>query len=111
MIKLTDKKQLQETMEQRDETLVFFYAPMCGTCEIARSYIEIVEKTDDKYSVYEIDLNFLKDEARQWEVQSVPCLIKFKGMEPVRKMYAFESVTNVFEWIKQDYKKLEGEVR
>lgn len=111
MIKTDNTNNLLEILEQQQKTFVYFYAPMCGTCQMARRFIEMVEQVEGEAFVYEIDLNFLKTQAREWEVQSVPCLILFIGSNPEKKLYAFESVSKVFEWVKEDNKTSEGEVR
>ncbi|WP_416149762.1 thioredoxin family protein [Salipaludibacillus sp. HK11] len=85
---------------ETDATLwVFLYAPMCGTCEIARSFITMVEKVKEIEFVCEMDLNLAKDQAREWEIESVPCLVEFSHGEIQQKLYAFESVSTVFEFI------------
>ncbi|MGJ9381989.1 MULTISPECIES: thioredoxin family protein [Salipaludibacillus] len=111
MIKKETRNNLLETFEKQQRTFVYFYAPMCGTCLMARKFIEMVEQVEGEDFVYEFDLNFLKTEAYEWEVQSVPCLILFNGNKPEKKLYAFESVTKVFEWVKENNKTRQGEVQ
>ncbi|PYZ94560.1 thiol reductase thioredoxin [Salipaludibacillus keqinensis] len=98
MKKIDSREQLLNKLNTEPQIWVYFYAPMCGTCEIARSFIKMVEQVRENEFVHEVDLNFLKNEAFQWEVQSVPCLIYFERGEPQKKLYAFESVSTVFEF-------------
>ncbi|WP_280768173.1 thioredoxin family protein [Salipaludibacillus daqingensis] len=99
MKRITNREQLMSKIEAEQQTWVFFYAPLCGTCELGRSFISMVEKVIENDFVYEMDLNLCKDEAPIWEIQSVPCLVEFSNNKVVDKLYAFESVSTVYEFI------------
>ncbi len=100
MKRINSRKELIEQLEKQSTKWVFFYAPLCGTCELARTFISMVEKVNEDEFVFEMDLNLCKNEAYEWQIQSVPCLVKFSGGQIERqKLYAFESVSTVFEFI------------
>lgn len=91
-----------ERINKGDEVWVYFYTPLCGTCDLARSFLEMTEKVSGRSFIYDIDLNYYKQEAAHWEIKSVPCLVKFKNNVPEKKLYAFKSVSNVYDFIFAD---------
>lgn len=78
--------------------LVYFYTPMCGTCQMASKMLEIVEQLT-KVAIGKMNLNFYPDLAQQWRVQSVPCLLFVKDGAVVEMIYAFHSVPFLLEKI------------
>ncbi|MCR6096464.1 thioredoxin family protein [Salipaludibacillus agaradhaerens] len=78
---------------------IYLYTPLCGTCQLARSFIELAEKAYGESFIYELDLNYFKNGAQLWGIESVPCLVKIAEGKPIKKLYAFESVSTVFEFI------------
>ncbi|MCR6110708.1 thioredoxin family protein [Bacillus sp. A301a_S52] len=80
-------------------TWIYLYTPLCGTCQLARTFIELAEKAYGKSFIYELDLNYFKNGAHLWEIESVPCLVQVVEGKPIKKLYAFESVSTVFEFI------------
>lgn len=99
MKRINSREQLIRQLESHRTSWVFLYAPMCGTCDLARSFISMVEKIKEEEFVNEMDLNLCKNEAYEWQIQSVPCLVKFSNSQVEQKLYAFESVSTVFEFI------------
>ena len=78
--------------------VIYFYTPMCGTCQLAEkllSYVELL--VDEKIEKYNI--NYERELASKLKIESVPCLVKIDG-EKVEKLYAFSDVTNLYEWMK-----------
>lgn len=77
--------------------LLYLYTPLCGTCNVAGRMLEIVEKLLPQFVWGKCDLNYFPDEAVAWQIESVPCLVIFKGTTIVEKIYAFHSVTYLYE--------------
>lgn len=109
MNRINSRKELMSELGNKGINWVFFYAPLCGTCELARTFISMVEKVKEEEFVNEMDLNLCKDEAREWQIQSVPCLVKFSDDLIEEKLYAFESVSTVFEFINKKHKVKKGD--
>lgn len=103
MIRLEKEEHLLTNFMNKDKvSFIYFYTPMCGTCHLAKRFLQIVEKMDNVPTIYEADINYFKVIAKEWEIESVPCFIAFRESKVVDKMYAFESVTKVYEFIQQN---------
>ncbi|MCE7792121.1 thioredoxin family protein [Salipaludibacillus sp. CUR1] len=100
MESVNDYKSLKYRLQSEKQVWVYFYAPLCGTCELARYFLNIVEKAEQAEVAIEADLNYFKKEAEVWGIESVPCLVRFEDGKPESKLYAFESVSNVYDFIK-----------
>jgi thioredoxin-like negative regulator of GroEL len=84
-------------------TLVYFYTPFCGTCAAAKKMLNLaLEASEIECPAFSCDLNFAPHLAEKWEIQSVPCLIWFCDGEAKKKVYAFHSVSFLFDWFKSD---------
>jgi thioredoxin 1 len=84
----------------RKPVAVYIHSPLCGTCQLARNMLEIVEQSLPDIDLYEMDVNLLHDTVREWQVESVPCIaILFRG-QVVKKVYAMHSVSNLYELLR-----------
>lgn len=79
--------------------LVYFYTPMCGTCQVAGKMLGVVEEIVD-IEIGKMNLNFYPGLAVEYAVESVPCLLFIREGEVVETLYAFRSVMNLLEKIK-----------
>ncbi|ALC82290.1 MULTISPECIES: thioredoxin family protein [Bacillus] len=97
-------KELQEkeVMNINDPTyLVYLYTPLCGTCKVGGKMLEVVEEMLPSIPFYKINLNFSPRLAKQWKVESVPCYILLSGNDIVNMEYTFQSVSHLYDTIKQ----------
>ena len=79
---------------------VFIYSPFCGTCHLAREMLGIIEKMDDEDIFYEMNASLFPEFMQEHQVSSVPCLLIWKDRKVEEKVYAFESVTKIFNLMK-----------
>ena len=94
-------KQWQETMQQERVAAFYLYTPMCGTCAVASKMLAVTEQLLPDVAFGKGNINFMEEVARHYEVESVPCLLIAKNGEYVQKIYAFQSVTNLYEILKK----------
>jgi len=99
MIDLT-KEQLQ-LIEKEDQFILYLYTPLCGTCQLAKKMLTIVEEAIPSISIYMKDLNYIPTYAEKWQIESVPCLLIFQNGEIKLKKYAFHSLEHIYEVIQQ----------
>ncbi|MRX72019.1 thiol reductase thioredoxin [Bacillus lacus] len=92
-----------EIAAHMDDEVFFLYlfAPMCGTCQLAKKMLLVVEEMQKDTNLYSSNLNYLPNEAKQWEIESVPCLLIFHSGAIVKKIYAFHSIQHLSEIISQ----------
>jgi thioredoxin-like negative regulator of GroEL len=80
--------------------LIYFYTPLCGTCQLASRMLHVIENMVD-VTIGKMNLNFYPELAEKFEIESVPCLLFIKDGELVEMIYAFHSVPFLYEKIKQ----------
>ncbi len=101
MIREYEKKDILELEENMDTSFLYLYTPMCGTCQVAGKMINIVAELFPLFKWGMINLNFIPDLAKAWEIESVPCLLIFKQNQIQQRIYAFHSVPFLYDSIKQ----------
>lgn len=90
-------EQWQAAMQNKKVAALYFYTPMCGTCEVASKMLNIVEISFPSLQIGKMDINYVQELAFKYKIESVPCLIVAKNGEITNKVYAFESVTKLYE--------------
>ena len=87
-----------ETAAERNDMAAFYlYTPLCGTCQVASRMIDVVTEMLPDLPIGKADLNFHGEVAMKYAVESVPCLLIARKGEPVEKVYAFRSVSYLYE--------------
>ncbi|MBM7551265.1 thioredoxin family protein [Thalassobacillus pellis] len=81
--------------------LTFIHSPFCGTCKVARKMLETIEKTWDKAIFYELNATLHPEFMKQYQIESVPCLLITSGPRVVEKVYAFHSVPYMYKLVSQ----------
>jgi thioredoxin 1 len=89
---------LQHHVENHKRSLVYFYTPMCGTCALAETYLDIAAEMDSVPPVLKVDINFSPQTAEKWKIESVPCLVLIDNNRLEKKMYAFENVLKIYNF-------------
>ncbi|EAC9890944.1 thioredoxin family protein [Listeria monocytogenes] len=80
--------------------VVFFFTPMCGSCQIASRLVDVVLDADSLHAeVRKVDLNYVPEIAQSLEITSVPALVKFKSGQPVDLSYQLHDATTIFEFL------------
>lgn len=91
------KNQLLEEIDKEQISVIYFYAPMCGTCQLAKRMLEVTKELFPGFHYGMLDVNYVPDLAVKWEIESVPCLMIFQNGEILEKAYAFHSVEHLFQ--------------
>lgn len=95
-------EQINSLTELEANGFVYFYTPSCGTCAIAKSYLDIVKEIPEVPLILEQDINYAVSYAAEWKIESVPCLVKVKNGNVIEKLYAFEHVAKLYNFIRGD---------
>ena len=91
------ESQLNSLLQDEFSGLVYFYTPICGTCQLASKMIAVVEELLPGKPIVKVDLNYYPILSEKLRVESVPCLLKLDAGIVIDKIYAFKSVTNLLE--------------
>lgn len=94
------KGEVETFLEEKRTGYLYFYTPMCGTCQVASKMLKVIEQLLPDVSSGKADLNYLPEMAERFEIESVPCLILLKKGEEQEKVYAFQSVPYLYEKLK-----------
>ncbi|MBO0992075.1 thioredoxin family protein [Bacillus sp. SD088] len=91
------KDEIIEAVENKQSLILYFYTPLCGTCQVAGKMLGIVEQMMAEPPFKKADLNYLPEIAEQFSIESVPCLIQLNKGKIENKIYAFHSVPYLYE--------------
>ncbi|MGG3563688.1 thioredoxin family protein [Neobacillus rhizosphaerae] len=86
-------------LEKKSTGLIYFYTPLCGTCQLASKMLQVVEELVDT-PMGKMNLNFYPQLARDLAIESVPCLLIVRDGKVVEMLYAFHSVPYLLDKIK-----------
>ncbi|MFT9598789.1 thioredoxin family protein [Mesobacillus sp.] len=95
------KAEVEAFLEEKRTGYLYFYTPMCGTCQVASKMLTVIEQLLPDVPSGKADLNYLPEMAEHFEINSVPCLIVLKKGEVQEKIYAFQSVPYLYEKLKE----------
>ena len=76
---------------------------MCGTCQVASKILTVSLELVPQLEVGKMNINFFPEVARQYEIESVPCLLIFNKGSLLNKIYAFQSVPYIYGLLKNLY--------
>jgi thioredoxin-like negative regulator of GroEL len=86
-------------LKNHSSGLIYFYTPLCGTCQVASRMLQVIENMVE-VKIGKVNLNFYPELAKQFEVESVPCLLFIKDGDVIDQIYAFQSVPFLYEKVK-----------
>lgn len=95
-----NEEQLTKQLKEKDQVVVFFYTPLCGTCQVAKKMLTVAEAMLPGTEIGMCNLNFMPHQAKRYEIESVPCLIMIERNEIRQKMYAFHSIEYILNELK-----------
>lgn len=93
------REQWEQHKNDSELSLLYIYTPMCGTCQIASKMMQVIKEMVP-HAIGQANINFLGNLARDYEIESVPCLLIAKNGTVYKKIYAFQSVLYLLEEIK-----------
>lgn len=95
------RQQWEQQLQQHDQTAFFIYTPMCGTCDVAKRILAVIEQLLPELFIGMANINYLEDLAHDLQIESVPCLIVAEKGEIKEKIYAFKSVPFLYGILKK----------
>ena len=88
-------------LADKEKAILYLYTPFCGTCQLAKKMMTVVEAMLPALEINMANLNYLPKQASDWEIESVPCLLVFENGRVVSKTYAFHSVEHLYHILKK----------
>ena len=94
-----DKNSLAAFLQKKETGLLYFYTPLCGTCQLASKMLQVVEELED-IQIGKMNLNFHPELAVDFSVESVPCLVFLHNGTVKETIYALHSVPYLLERVR-----------
>jgi thioredoxin 1 len=98
----TDTNFEQEVLKSDKPTLVDFWAPWCGPCQIMGPVIEELAQEETAVKIGKLNVDDNPKTAQAYSVMSIPTLKIFKGGQVVKEMVGVQSkeaLKNAFQGV------------
>lgn len=92
-------KQVDDLILKENHYMLFIHTPFCGTCHIARGMLEKIESIHKQELFYDMNASFFPSFMQDYKVESVPCLLIKDQGEVKEKVYAFQSISNIYRYL------------
>ncbi len=91
-LELNDKNFEQEVLKSDQATLVDFWAPWCGPCQMMGPIIEdLAKEVEGKYKVGKLNVDENPETAGKFGIMSIPTLIIFKEGKVQKQLVGIQS--------------------
>ncbi|HBO17048.1 MAG: lpbca thioredoxin [Candidatus Moranbacteria bacterium GW2011_GWE2_35_2-] len=85
-VTFTDANFDQEVIKSEKITLVDFWAPWCGPCQMMGPIIEeLAKEVGDKFKVGKLNVDENPETSQKYGIMSIPAIKIFKGGEVVKE--------------------------
>lgn len=93
--------ELNELLSQSGLVVIDYTATWCGPCRVISPFIDqLAEEYADRAKVCKIDLDQNKENAKKFEIRSIPAVLFFKDGELLEKIVgkaSYETFSEVLE--------------
>lgn len=90
-------EEIKKRIEAKSTFCLYLFTPICGTCQVASRMLTVVQELEPTVELAKSDVNYIRELAEMFQVESVPCLLIFNKGELEEKIYAFQSVPYLLE--------------
>ncbi len=97
MIEINQEKFEKEVLNEK-LVLVDFNATWCGPCRMLKP---VLEEISDKYKIVSIDVDENMDLARDYGIQTIPCLLVFKEGKEVKRSVGLKSKEDIISMMEE----------
>lgn len=91
-----------QVLHHEGVAMAYFWAPWCEPCKMVRAEIKHASQTfKDKVKIVRIDVDAVKDVARQYDIMAVPTLLFFKDGKPLKRIIGYASQIEIEKMIQE----------
>ncbi|SET34949.1 Thioredoxin [Oceanobacillus limi] len=90
---------INEKILEKDSVMIFIHTPFCGTCHVARNILRQIEAVHKDDLFYDMNASLYPSFMQENQIESVPCLFIKQNGRIEEKIYAFQSVPNIYSYI------------
>ncbi|MDR1696592.1 MAG: thioredoxin [Endomicrobium sp.] len=95
-INLTEQNFSDEVLNSDKPVLVDFWAPWCGPCKMLTPVIEeLAAEYAGKVKICKLNTDENMGLSSKFQITSIPCLILFKGGNPIQKIVGFRPKNDI----------------
>ncbi|MCL2485122.1 MAG: thioredoxin [Endomicrobia bacterium] len=96
VINVTESNFSDEILKSDKPVLVDFWAPWCGPCKMLTPVMEeLAAEYDGKAKICKLNTDENMSLSAKFQITSIPCLILFKGGNPVQKIVGFRPKNDI----------------
>lgn len=88
-----------DQLVKKEDALIFIYSRFCGTCHVARSFLDKIELTHNLEIFYEINASLNPEFLQNYMIERVPCLLIIQNKKVKEKIYTFYSIGNIYSYL------------
>jgi len=99
MKELTERE-LRDLQQQKASGVLFLYTPLCGTCKIAERMLVIIEQLLPDMPLMKLNVNTAPAFAQQYQITSVPCLLRMENGAFGQRLYAFRTIDHLLQFLR-----------
>ncbi|ASK62813.1 thiol reductase thioredoxin [Virgibacillus phasianinus] len=92
-------QQVSEQQLNQDHYFLYIYTPFCGTCQLAKSMLTKIESVHRENIFLEMNASLHPEFMQKAQIESVPCLLIKDGNQVKEKIYAFQSIPNIYSYL------------
>jgi thioredoxin-like negative regulator of GroEL len=96
MIEWTQKELLAHAEKAGAAYAVFLYTPLCGTCKLAERMLDIILTMEPTLPLYKCNINFMPTISKEWQIQSVPCIVITEVGKAKKMLYRMQAVDELY---------------
>lgn len=98
----TDKNFKEEVIESKKVTLVDFWAPWCGPCQMMGPIIEdLAKEMGEEFNIGKLNVDENPDSATEYSVMSIPTLKIFKDGKIVKELTGVQDKETLMNELKK----------
>lgn len=89
----------EEQLQKKETYLLYIHTPFCGTCHVARSFLEQIETTLQQTIFFEMNASLYPGFMQEHKIESVPCLFIMQNGVVRERIYTFYSIQNIYHYL------------